>query len=155
MDVLIKLAKQAEKYPDILILIIGTGPKFNELKEKTKNIKNIKLLGYLKQENLYKVLVSSDILLISLKNDINYTKNIPSKLYDYLASKKPIVINIPGSCQEIIKEHNCGLYNTEFNDQQFIDNVIKLYKDKELRDKLENNINKTLTKIEIKNIIQK
>lgn len=155
MDVLVNLAKQVEKYPEILILIIGTGPKYVDLQEKTKNIHNIKLLGYIQQEDLYKVLTKSDILLISLKNDKNYTKNIPSKIYDYLASKKPIVVNIPGSCQEIIAKYNCGLYNTEFNDQMFINNIINLYQNKDLRDKITDNINNVLTKIEINNIIQK
>lgn len=155
MDVLIKLSKQVEKYNEILLLIVGTGPKFTELQNKVKDIKNIKLLGYLKQEDLYKVLINSDILLISLKNDVNYTRNIPSKIYDYLASKKPIVVNIPGSCQEIIEQYNCGLYNTEFNDQMFINNVIKLYKDKDLREIIIQNIQEVLTKIEVKNIIQK
>jgi len=99
-----KLAKIDNK---INYKIIGNGGKLFELREKIKKcrVKNVDLIKPIKREKVIKALVSSDILLISLSsyNSLKYV--IPSKIFEYILYKKPIIANFKGFIKNYSKKN--------------------------------------------------
>lgn len=99
-----KLAKIDNK---IKYKIIGNGGKLLDLKEKIKKhrVKNIDLVKPIKTKKLIKELISSDILLISLSNYRSLKYVIPSKIFEYILYKKPIIANFKGFIKNYSKKN--------------------------------------------------
>lgn len=99
-----KLAKIDNK---INYKIIGNGGKFLELKKKLKKsrVKNVDLIKPIKRKKVIKALISSDILLISLSSYHSLKYVIPSKIFEYILYKKPIIANFKGFIKNYSKKN--------------------------------------------------
>jgi glycosyltransferase involved in cell wall biosynthesis len=78
------------------------------------------------KEEVYKYLIASDALLhIELDFDTSKWGGSPNKIYDYLASGKPIVY-----CSNFVKEWldkiNCGLYAPPGNAEKLADTIVEI-----------------------------
>jgi hypothetical protein len=101
------LPKTAKIDNKIKYKIIGNGGKLLELKEKIKKykVKNIELVKPVKRKKVIKALISSDILLISLSNYPSLKYVIPSKIFEYILYKKPIITNFKGFIKNYSKKN--------------------------------------------------
>ena len=99
-----KLAKIDNK---INYKIIGNGGKFFELKKKIQKnrVKNVDLVKPIKREKVIKALFSSEILLISLSSYRSLKYVIPSKIFEYILYKKPIIANFKGFIKNYSKKN--------------------------------------------------
>ena len=95
IKILVDLAK---KRKDIEILLIGKGSQENLIKEKIRefNLKNITLISSVPRNELLKFYDKTDILFLQLKDIKMFEKTIPSKIFEYLASQKPIIYGVEG-----------------------------------------------------------
>ena len=82
-------------------------------KAQKKKVPNfIKLNRPIKSEDLIKVQNSNDFLLIFNWMDNNFNGALPTKLYDYMSSKKPILasgLRSEDECSRILKETGLGI----------------------------------------------
>ena len=96
---------------NININLIGSFAN-NSIKEYVKashNFKRVKLWGYQKIKDAYKITRKSKIGLIPLKNIPNYEFAEPTKLYEYMMLEIPVICtNIP-LWSKIIKQNKCGI----------------------------------------------
>lgn len=151
-EILIDAAEILRENKEILFLIVGEGPFKKELELKIQRLKldNIILTGQRPKEEMPLFLARGDVCLIPYKNKPTFAKNIPSKMFDYMAAGKPMIINLKGIASDIIEKANAGLLAKPENPQSLADIILNLYKDKPLREKLglaakisaENNYNK-------------
>ena len=77
--------------PEIQLNIYGLGPMYETLSDKSKNFRNIRLMGNVKQEDTARLLKDSLIGIIPLKNNLLNDSTCPVKLFDYWAAKKAVV----------------------------------------------------------------
>lgn len=86
----------ASSFPDYQIVIVGR-PDYHKVRETADKFQNIHLLGEKKYEELPQIYETFSVCLIPfLINDVTRNLN-PVKIYEYLATGKPIVTtNIPG-----------------------------------------------------------
>ena len=78
----------------------------------------------------------SDVSLVLLKKSDLFKSVIPSKIFESMAMKKPIVLGVQGESQVIIETAMSGLCVEPENSQQLAEAVLNLYKDKELNIRL-------------------
>lgn len=85
--------------------IIGNGGRFSELKSaiKAQKISNIELLSPLHRNQLLEEYKRADILFLHLNNHPAFEKVIPSKLFEYGATGKPILAGVSGYPAQFIK----------------------------------------------------
>jgi len=118
-----------EKGYDVLLRLIGDGSERNILEEMVKEEDLspwINIIGPVPKEEVYKYLITSDALLhIELDFDTSKWGGSPNKIYDYLASGKPIIY-----CSNFVKEWldkiNCGLYAPPGNVEKLADTIIRI-----------------------------
>jgi len=81
---------------NIKIVLIGSGPLFNDIKSKIylNKINNIILTGQLSKDELSKWISKSEFCLFTTLNNIIQQTSAPNKIYDYLVFKKPILIDL-------------------------------------------------------------
>lgn len=117
IDKLIDAAKLIKK-EDILFLIYGNGDQENRLKGRLKdeNIRNVKFKGYVDGKCVPYVLSRASVnLLIYTQTQYNWSRgNSSNKLFEYMASGKPIISTIKMG-YSIIDKYNCGI---ELEDQR-------------------------------------
>ena len=93
-------------------LIIGTGSKFNWLKENVekRNLQeNVHIFGKRPLTTMPMYFSFSDVLLASLKKKNIYALTIPGKIQSSMASAKPIIAMIDGASARIIEESKSGI----------------------------------------------
>jgi glycosyltransferase involved in cell wall biosynthesis len=128
-----------EAIPDARLLIIGTGPYEQTLREQVKNLaleNAVEFLGLMNHDQLFSFLPSCGIALAPYVNDpasITYYAD-PTKPKEYLACGLPVIItDVPWIAQEIARKPMgmCITYNTE----ELAKAAIALMKDSALYDR--------------------
>ena len=110
LDQLLKVAKLAQQYNEnFQFILIGDGPEKSNLLEESKRLKlkNVDFRDPLDRDKIPLILSNSDIAIIPLKQYIPGA--VPSKLYEAMALKIPVVLIGVGEPAEIVKKSNCGI----------------------------------------------
>ena len=107
-----KILKAKEGYEDIQFLIYGDGGQLAELKDRVKNehLDNVKMKGFVNRQYVPYILSKSSINMLNYaQNQYNWTRgNSSNKLFEYMASGKPIISTVHMG-YSIIKKYNCGV----------------------------------------------
>jgi len=137
-EIMIEAADVLRDKKDIVFLIVGTGPLEKELKIEARKLKltNVIFTGLRPHEEMPQFVTLADICLIPYKNKETFKDNIPSKMFDYLASGTPIIINLEGEASSILLKSQTGILVKPENPQSLADGILKLYADKSLRGKM-------------------
>jgi glycosyltransferase involved in cell wall biosynthesis len=101
---LLVLLQVAEKMPDLIFNIVGTGEDIERVRayKNKHHIPNIHLLGRVNWENIPEIYSSTDILYAQLTPD--FSGALPSKLYEYLSTGKFFVYGGEGQAPEFLKK---------------------------------------------------
>ena len=97
------------------------------LKDKVKNLK------YLSHKNVLKKYSQVSVMLLLLFNSKSGIGNYPGKIFEYFASKKPIIAFGPknSDCQNLIEKTNSGIYFT-FDDTNIEKSIFDIFKKKQI-----------------------
>jgi glycosyltransferase involved in cell wall biosynthesis len=95
----------AQKYPNIEFYIIGDGGRKKVLQECTAHIENVKLIDPVNRMDLIKYYEDSDFLFLQLDDYDAFKKVLPSKIFEYAATYKPIIAGVDGYAKDFIEEH--------------------------------------------------
>jgi len=96
--------KLSEQY---IFQIIGDGGTKNKLTEEIQNrdLQNVKLVDPVNREELIKYYRDSDYLFLHLNDYEAFEKVLPSKVFEYAATKKPMIAGVGGFSAEFIKNN--------------------------------------------------
>ncbi|MCK8827691.1 glycosyltransferase family 4 protein [Natroniella acetigena] len=141
LEVVINAAKRTRENSDIIYTIIGAGVEEEKLKSLAQEyeLDNVKFIGSQPKEKIVDFLSAADTLLISLCDLPLFDITIPSKVFDYMAMGKSILIGVKGEARKIIEKAEAGVYFQPENDEELTEGLFKLYEDEELRAKMGDN----------------
>ncbi len=97
--------------PEVLFLFVGKGVAQPMMEEKIAqwNLTNVRIIPYQPRSKVPALLAASDALIVTyMKNDITLI-TVPSKIYEYMSSARPIVAGVAGVIEQILTEAGCGL----------------------------------------------
>jgi hypothetical protein len=126
---ILMVAKKILHIKKIKFLIIGSGSDFYDIKNKIKSLKlkNVYLFPMVNKYQINHIFHKSKALILSLKKNIFLSKTIPSKLQNYLAIGKPLLISADGEVNNLIKKNNCGLTSPAEDCFVLKKNIIKIF----------------------------
>lgn len=106
IDIILEAAKKISDQ-SIKIVLIGEGQEKKRFQEisQLKKIDNVAFFEPVQKIYLPYLLDLSDVLLL-VQGKVNWGSS--NKLYDYLASKKPIITSMEASHNNIVEEIECG-----------------------------------------------
>lgn len=127
---LLDTAKLLKEYPDIQFLIYGGGSQLAELKERVaqEKISNVVLKGFVEKKYIPYILSRSSVNVLNYsQSQYNWSRgNSSNKLFEYMASGKPIISTVKmGYC--ILEKYQCGLSLEEDTPQALADEILKIY----------------------------
>ena len=129
LEVILKAANLVRDKKNVQFIIQGSGPEKEsllKLKEELK-LKNVHFLNPVSKNEMPSVLKSIDIALVPLKNIDLFQGAIPSKIFEALAMKKPILLGVDGEARRhFIEKGQAGLYFEPENDKELAKSVLFL-----------------------------
>lgn len=83
--------------------VIGDGGRKQQLVDRVSDVSNMELLPPVNREELIEEYLNADILFLHLNDYPAFEKVLPSKVFEYAATGKPILAGVSGYAAEFIK----------------------------------------------------
>ncbi len=128
------LAEVAKSMPDTLFVFVGgVEPELGRFMDTYKDYKNIVVYPFVERFLVPKYLKSADVLVVpnSNKEAISVRYTSPLKLFEYMASKRPIVASDLPSMREILNDSNC-VFAEPMKKDSFSSSINRVLTDEEL-----------------------
>lgn len=108
LDQVIDAADRLRDDPKLRFVLIGDGPEKAQLMAdaKRRDLKNVLFLDRQPADRIPAYLSAADIILVSLK--LHIPGAVPSKLYEAMASRKPVMLVATSEPAEIVNTHEAG-----------------------------------------------
>lgn len=126
---------------NVHFILGGSGYKKTEIIENAKNkgLTNITFMQNLSRADVLKYVRLCDVCVTPLISNESMKTVYPSKVFTYMASKKPIVHTADGACRKLIDDAQCGVYCKPDSPQNMADIILELMNDEQLRLDMGNN----------------
>lgn len=127
LEFILHCAKSLEN-SNLHFLFIGDGAKKRELldlKDKLKLL-NVTFIDTLPKSEVYKYIHLSDYALVNLKKSDEFKNVIPSKIFENVAARKPILLGVDGESKKMIQDYNVGICFEPENEKQFINALLEI-----------------------------
>lgn len=142
LDTVIDSLKQFTEYDQsVFLLIIGTGTAESSLRKKVKSLElnnYVEFEGWVDNKLIPEYTSSSDICLVPHHKCSHWDNTIPNKLFDYMASGKPVLVSNVEPMERIVKDTSCGLVYNDYDIESFTQRLLDL-RDKNIRSELGGN----------------
>jgi glycosyltransferase involved in cell wall biosynthesis len=134
LHTILKAAKRLENEPDIRFLLVGDGAEREKLlrEKEALGLTNVIMLGQQPKERMPEFLAASDACLVLLIKSELFKTVLPSKIFEAMAMKRPIILGVEGESRELVEEGGCGLCIEPENDQELAEAVLRLAREPEL-----------------------
>jgi len=132
MEQLCDLVKQMKRHNDIHFVFIGNGPKRKTVEnlQKENNLINLTLLDEIPREQIAQYLSAAHVCIVPLKKIELFEGALPSKIFDYMACERPIILCVSGEASRMMKEAQAGITVEPENTEQMISAILKLKEDR-------------------------
>lgn len=125
--------------PEIHFLFIGDGAVKESIKVLAAklDLDNITFCNPVPKEKVSNYLSIIDVSLVPLKKSPIFKTVIPSKIFEAAAMQKPTLLGVHGQAQDIVEYYNSGIVFDPENEEDFLEKVKLLKKDKRLYKELQ------------------
>ena len=128
---ILNLLDVAEKLPqDIHLLILGSGPEEDKVREFTKSKSNIHFLGYQPKERAIPLIRGSDVLV-----QPSLIEGISSTLLEAMACKTSIIATKIGGNKEVLEHNKSGIL-VDPDSNQMLSEILDLVSNKQKAENL-------------------
>ncbi|MDI6704130.1 MAG: glycosyltransferase family 4 protein, partial [bacterium] len=141
LDVIIQTAKILRNYPEIFLVLLGDGPEKDRLMDLARkaNLTNVIFKNPVSKKKIPDLLASSDVTIATLAKVELFKGARPNKLFDYMASGRPLICAIWGEASRVVEEAEAGICVEPENPQAMAEAILRLYNNPELRKRLGQN----------------
>ncbi|HZX63500.1 MAG TPA: glycosyltransferase family 4 protein, partial [Bacteroidales bacterium] len=112
LEVILKAADLLKDNKRIRFILVGAGPERDKLvkMKEALSLDNLFFFDSMPRPQLLKIIANVDVALIPLRKIDLFKGAIPSKIFENLALRKPILLGVEGEAKELfIDEGNAGL----------------------------------------------
>lgn len=134
LEVIIKAAEKLRSQPQIKFILLGSGPEKETLVALKNELKteNVLFFDAVTKKEMPLIIAASDVAVIPLKRLDLFKGAIPSKIFENLAMKKPILLGVEGEAKELfIDEGKCGLAFIPEDEIDLKNKVVEFYENRE------------------------
>jgi glycosyltransferase involved in cell wall biosynthesis len=128
LETIIDTARVLQGNPRIHFLLVGDGPKKQEILAlaKDNNLLNLTFVPEKPRELMPAYLSASDIALVPLRKAEIFKGAFPSKIFDAWACERPVLVSIDGEARQVVEAVNGGVYIAPEDTQAMAETLINL-----------------------------
>lgn len=141
LQTVLQAADRLRDNDDIKFLFVGDGADKQRLVElrDSLNLNNVVFAPQQQRREIPLYYAASDVCVVPLRRAALFTKNIPSKIYEIMASARPILIGTDGESRRLVTEADAGLPFEPDNYADLADRIQALAQNRELARRLGDN----------------
>jgi len=135
LEVILSAANELKSFDKIKFILQGSGPELERLMLlKTElELNNVYFLPPVNKKLMPSILFAIDVAVVPLKKLDLFTGAIPSKIFEALSMKVPLLLGVDGEAKEhFIDKAKAGLYFEPENSKDLAEKVSQLYLDNSL-----------------------
>ena len=136
LETLITAAEELQvALPSAMFLLIGEGAEKERIVQlaAARALTNIQFLGQQPRERIPAYISAADLCLVTLKKIELFKTVIPTKLLEYMACERPVIVAVDGQARQIIEEAGAGVFVEPENSQDMVKEILDLAEDPEHR----------------------
>lgn len=117
--------------PNAMFLLIGEGAEKDHLVElaAARGLTNIRFLGQQPRERIPAYVSAADLCLVMLKKTELFKTVIPTKLLEYMACERPVIVAVDGQARQIVEEAGAGVFVEPENSGALVQAIHNLAED--------------------------
>jgi len=121
--------------PNAMFLLIGEGAEKEQIVElaAARGLANIRFLGQQPRERIPAYVSSADLCLVMLKKTELFKTVIPTKLLEYMACERPVIVAVDGQARKIVEEAEAGVFVESENSKALAKAILDLAEKPERR----------------------
>jgi colanic acid biosynthesis glycosyl transferase WcaI len=121
--------------PNAMFLLIGEGAEKERIVglAASRGLTNLQFLGQQPREQIPAYISAADICLVMLKKTELFKTVIPTKLLEYMACERPVVVAVDGQARQIVEEARGGVFVEPENSEALVKAILDLAEDPERR----------------------
>jgi len=98
--------------PKAMFLLIGEGAEKERIVElaAARGLANIQFLGQQPRDQIPAYVSAADLCLVMLKKTELFKTVIPTKLLEYMACERPVIVAVDGQARKIVDEAEAGVF---------------------------------------------
>jgi len=142
LEIILEAALKTIRDEKINYAIIGSGPEKDKLIILRDELKltNVRFFDSVPRSEMLNILNSMDATIIPLRKLELFLGAIPSKIFENLAMKVPVLLGVDGEAKDLfVNQGKCALFFEPENSEQLAEKIIFLFKNKEYRNELSEN----------------
>jgi glycosyltransferase involved in cell wall biosynthesis len=136
LETLIAAAEELQSaLPRAMFLLIGEGAEKERIVQlaAARGLTNIQFLGQQLRERIPAYVSAADVCLVMLKKTELFKTVIPTKLLEYMACERPVIVAVDGQARQIVEEASAGIFVEPENSQDLVKAVVDLAEDPDRR----------------------
>lgn len=137
-DTLIKAAETLKESDNIHFLFVGNGickPAMIKM-SKDSGLTNTTFLGSQPRKNMPHIIGMASICVVPLRRLPIFEHAMPSKMFEYMARGKPIILSVLGEAKALLEESGGGICIEPENHKALADAILTLYENSEMVSRL-------------------
>ncbi|HEX2898038.1 MAG TPA: glycosyltransferase family 4 protein [candidate division Zixibacteria bacterium] len=134
LETVLEAAELLRENDRIQFLLVGDGAEKKRLVNRAKELKlnNVMFHDQIDRNRIPEFYNASDLFLVPLRKADLFTRNIPSKIYEIMAAKKPMIISTEGESRKLVEQSGAGIGVSPENSRELADQITYLFQNPEL-----------------------
>jgi glycosyltransferase involved in cell wall biosynthesis len=111
LDVILAAADRLRHRNEIAFVLIGSGAERERLVARCRSmaLPNVLMLPQMARGQMPTVLAASDAAIVTLRASPLFELVVPSKMFEAMVMKRPIILGVRGEAQRILEGGRCGV----------------------------------------------
>lgn len=124
----------ANAAPDVMFMLLGEGADRERIMAlaEAKKLKNISFVPQQSREKIPTYIAASDVCLVVLRKSEVFETVIPTKMLEFMACARPVILAVGGQAREILERSRGGICVEPENVEELCDVILQLQQQPEL-----------------------
>jgi glycosyltransferase involved in cell wall biosynthesis len=142
LETLVEAASRLrDSAPQILFLFVGEGAEKERIISlaRSRGLTNMRFVDQQPREKIPAYIRASDVCLVLLKKTELFKTVIPTKMLEFMACARPVILGVDGQARKIVDEAQAGLFIEPENPDAMTQAILRMTGDAGLRESLGRN----------------
>jgi len=124
--------------PQVLFLFVGEGAERERIVSlaKSKGLHNVRFVPQQAREKIPAYICASDACLVLLKKSPVFETVIPTKMLEFMACARPVILAVDGQARSIVESSRSGIYTPPENADGLSNAILQLQQQPSLRQEM-------------------
>jgi glycosyltransferase involved in cell wall biosynthesis len=125
---IVDAAERLRKHENVVFLLVGDGADRARIESEVqrRQLPNVRLLGLRPRSEIPAWIAAVDVTLVLLRDLPIFETVIPSKIFEFLAQERPVVVAARGEIRRLVEEAKAGLVVDPENADQLASAVLEV-----------------------------